>query len=339
MTDFLIRQAERGDIEQITGLFNLVFEASATSPYMRWLLSDPYHQGNLNSLVALSDDRIVGQIGYVKAKYLRGTERISGVHPISLCVHPDSRRSGIGRELFKRASLMGDVSIIYEGGPEGWPLYPMLGYKEAGQAYHYRTSVRLPGIAGFCSERAIKGFPRALASSLRDKAARAGRTRVKDPRISFGPYSAAEWAGCTPADGLLTNCPDLETIGWFQECPQLESHVHTVRQGETALGTLFLYVHRYGTHSTGRIHHLPNMGDDHTGWVTVLTHAERLLAGLGCSMVTICATHRGLRGGLDALGWRHIDQRRIWIVDHQGLLNERQWHLTYLEGDHGFRGV
>jgi len=338
MVDIFMRQAEEGDLEAIADLVEIVFGSRQPPKYLNWLLSDPENPGRLNSIVALAGDSIVGHTGYVRANYHTGTEMLSGVHIILWAVHPEFR--GIGTELYMRALTNTDISLIYEGTAPAVRVYIKLGYTRPMVAFHYRSNFFMPRITEYLPGMRIKSFAITLAQYMLQKVKRFSARIITDPSITFKLYSLDAWYCAPPHDGVVTNCPSREQISWLQQCPSLESRVLTVYRGEIPLGVLFIYINRHhGTHATGRIVHLPNMGEDLRAWLSVLVHSESLFRELGCKSFTTYAGHPVFLKAVNMLGYCNDFKRPAWVLDPQKRLADRTWHLTYIEGDHGFRGV
>ena len=89
----------------------------------------------------------------------------------------------------------------------------------------------------------------------------------------------------------------------------------------------------------GRINHLPNIGDNINDWLSLLIEIEIIFRNQNCSTFSVYSTHPILIKALNILGYRNIRSRTVWAFDNENYLKYKTYHLTYLEGDHGFRNL
>ena len=139
--------------------------------------------------------------------------------------------------------------------------------------------------------------------------------------------------------GWLSNSPDQGTLNWFKKCESLESYIFSVKHGNINYGILYLYKSRNRYGADGRIHHLPNMGNDLRLWISLIEKIENYFKFLGCVNISVCCTHPTFLKALDVLRYRMIEKNNIWIFDPKNKINNKKIHLTYIEGDHGFRNL
>lgn len=342
---FDISETDDRDIPAISRLIADVFDTPLDDAYLRWMLTDPHAPGRYNSFVARADGTIVGHVGYVRARYRIGTgdsvRTVRGTHAIALCVNP-AFRGGIGRTLFEQASSIEHISFIYEGTESAIRMYPKSGFRRFGHVFPYRTSLHSPSVGELLENRDIRRFSRDAALSVWDRLSR--RTSVHTDHtdlndIAMVPYEPRALETVHSVDGTLSNHPDDATIQWFRRCPIAESHVFIVHYRKQIAGPLFLYVNRRARYATARIHHVPNLGPDTHAWLALLDRVEHRVRELGCRSITLYATHPALRQALERIGYRNTVQRYVWLFDPDCYIDSASVHLTYFEGDHGFRGV
>ncbi|RZB36137.1 MAG: hypothetical protein SRB2_02402 [Desulfobacteraceae bacterium Eth-SRB2] len=73
----MIRRTTRDDIDAVVELYS----NTKNNVELGWLLPDPSDHNPFRSFVAVSDNKIVGHIGYVISKFKYNGLEFSGVHP------------------------------------------------------------------------------------------------------------------------------------------------------------------------------------------------------------------------------------------------------------------
>lgn len=340
MSSFEIRTATTGDLEGIRALLEGVFREPFPAPYLRWLLEDPTREGALDALVATAEGRVVGQVGAVRAGYRVGDATLTGAHAIALAVAPGFR-GGLGTELLRWASTLGDVSILLEGTEAGVRVYPKVGLRRFGHVDFFRTTLRLPRPGELIRAGSKRAIARAAGRSLWERAARLRVPARVSEEVRIEPLDLdADLAPLAPPlDARLQNEPTAATLRWFRRCPGLESEVHGVTRRGAFLGVLLLYVKRGPRGAAGRVVHLPNLGAEAAAWARVIGFAEGRLRALGCGSASVAATHPDLVAALRQRGYRRQRRQAVWLLDPDGRIPRPDWHLTCLEGDHAFRGI
>ena len=339
MSNPLIRNAKHEDLQEISLLIEKVFRIKISMKYLQWIISDPYDTGQLNSIVALNNNKIIAHVGYIKSRYYLDGKELIGTHAILLCVLP-KYRGEIGKLIFQRVSSIGDISIIYEGTESAQRIYPKAGFYKLGNIFSYRTSLKLPQPTGLFFNKKFPTYIRNLSSSILDVLMRCHKTVKIDPLINLKPYNhEIKSSHQLLFHNVLSNYPDKEIIDWLIKCNFLDSHIFTVHKNKKMFGILFLYIKKYKTYSMGRINHLPNIGDNINDWLSLLIEIEIIFRNLNCSTFSVYSTHPTLIKALNILGYRNVRTRAIWAFDNDDYLKEKTYHLTYLEGDHGFRNL
>lgn len=152
----LIRQENRDDHEEV---FQLVEEAFAADPfgdhreqYLVDRLRKSSHFIAELSLVAVTDEKIIGYILLTQA----GIEVDESIHPTlalaPIAVHPDYQNQGIGKRLINyahaKAYVLGYESIVLIGHQD---YYPKFGYQLA-QKFGVRFPFKVPEANSFVLE-------------------------------------------------------------------------------------------------------------------------------------------------------------------------------------------
>ncbi len=122
-------------------------------------------------------------------------------------------------------------------------------------------------------------------------------------------------------------------------CPDVKSEVVVVYSGNKPVGYLVVYWNKTERGVSGRIVHIPDMGKDLGSWISVVEHAETMLRRKGCRSITAMASHPMLSSALHKCGYFRSGTRNVWLYDPSGTFSNYEWHLTFLEGDAGYRGV
>lgn len=340
MSDIKIRPATAGDIPGIARFIKSVFGVEKPPETLRWLLKDPENNDRYLSLIALKNDRIICHIGYIRSYYcIGGDKRMVGAHPILWAVDPDFRGK-IARKLYQSVLDEMDISLIYEGTPDAKRAYPKLGYKRFTKVSLFRRQCMLPGVFGqrllrdpLKTARTIKS---ALIWAIGKKNTFISR-HIQSGAVRFERFPAThELKG---RENLVSNCPGQDMVKWMLRCPDVESEAEYVFLDNIPKGFLVVYWKGHPNGHSGRIIHLPDMGTDVGAWIAVLRRAETLLVQKGCRMITAMASIPVLTDALHKAGYCQSGTRNVWLYDPSEKLADHDWHLTFMEGDAGYRGV
>ena len=121
----MIRRTTRDDIDAVVELYS----HTKNNVELGWLLPDPSDHNPFRSFVAVSDNKIVGHIGYVISKFKYNGLEFSGVHPQAWIVSPEYRSHGTGLKLMTKVLDMGDFSYLIGGSKATMRIFPSLGFK------------------------------------------------------------------------------------------------------------------------------------------------------------------------------------------------------------------
>lgn len=334
-----LREAIPADLVDIRRVITEVFQNNYSIEYLHWVLENPEDPSRLNAIVALENNRIIGVSGYVRARYSTGDLLITGVHAILLCVLPEYR-GGIGRELFYRVSTLSDVSLIYEGTQDAIRVYPKVGFQRVSEVEFYRLRLLPPSAAEIKPvKKKIRYIGRGIINLAQYYLSLLRIGYEVDHSLEFFPFTLALYPSYPPRNECISNFPSKETLDWLSRCPGLYSKNYLIKKGGICRGTLFVYIKDHGGFKTGKIVHIPEMGKNPSSWTGVLSFAEAFLRRQGCRWINICVHHPTLKAVLKNKGYSKLNSCKIWILDPKSYFSDKTWHLTYIEGDHGFRGV
>ena len=342
MSDFLIRKTEIQDLDKIAAIINHIFEISISINYLNWILSDPDQPEKLNSIVVLNKKTIVGHVGYIKCKYYTLSKEIIGTHAILLCIMP-KYRGKVGKRIFKEVSSIYDISIIYEGTKEAIRIYPQVGFKQIGHVSLYHTSFTVPKPIALLYGKNLHSYIKEFSISIIDIIKKYTQYKIEtvhsNSLINLKKYENHISYENIKKCATLSNYPDSKKIEWFIKVPFLDSHIYTIYKNDICLGILYLYIRKYKGYCIGRVNHLPNLGENINEWLEILIKIEAIFRKLNCISYSIYATHPKLIKALDILCYRNTRNRAIWLLDEKGYMKNKSFHLTYIEGDHGFRNI
>ena len=339
MPETSIRPTREEDIQRIVPLLSKVFpESSYTEAELAWLLDDPQNPGRFRSFVGFADDRLIGHIGYVAAHYRIAEKLLRGVHPIAWAVDP-SFRGVSGLQLLARIYDHGDFSLIIGGSAAARRVFWQARYQELFQIQVYR---KLLHTANFCLTlkgpllRRIRHSARILMKS------RAGLDKVPrmDDTIRLEPYCSDASDRIFPPRGqVFVNTAPSSVLSWMRACPLLESYGFQILKYGRPLGIALCYVKRYRPGlATGRIVHLSFIHGDTALWKAAVSALEIYLLEQGCCAITAMASYPRFQEALTASGYE-ASKKPVWVKDPDKVLQDAEWHLTFLEGDLAYRDM
>jgi len=336
----MIRKGKINDLTDIQNLICSVNHVNFSLDYLSWLLQDPFDSNQLNSLVLLDNGRLIGHVGYIKSHYQAEGNVLSGSHPFLLAILSEYRGLGLGKELLLQAASIGDISLIFEGTQDAIKVYPGVGYKKILNLRLYRKWLNWP-IPEQIKSQSLKMYGYNLITLLINMSFFKVPANKKTDRLPlvFSDYSLENTEFFTGLDARISNIPKKETIEWFLQCPTLKALSLRVGEDKFDLGILMMYINDHGKYKTGRILHLPNCGGNEQKWRLVLKEAEFYFHKEGCNQVSVCSSHPIYTKVLFGMGYLPMSTRAIWLRDPDNLTLDKEWHVTYLEGDNGFRGV
>ena len=81
------------------------------------------------------------------------------------------------------------------------------------------------------------------------------------------------------------------------------------------------------------------MGDDISDWSNTLCLINRFFKNKGCCVVTAMASHPKYIKSLISAGYVLLRRSPFWLRDRNGNFDNAEWHLTFAEGDLGYRNI
>lgn len=335
----VIRRSTVHDIAAISSLY----DNKRSETELRWALSDPWNKDAYRSFVAVDKgNRVVGHIGYVAHKYNFNGSSFKGVHPVSWIVATDTP-GPVGIILMKKIIeiAQGDFTYIIGGSRITQEIAKLFRFRLAFHIDNYFKVINWAGYFKMQNGSFIKKLLKTLLSFL--KPLKLVRFKEHIPHIELEKYMGGGIE--FPLDDN-TVCNDLseEDINWILECPLLDTEAFLIKRDGKKLGCAIVYINeRPDNVKTGRIVHLSYIGSNEYLWCGVIAQLERFLREKGCAVISTLALHPMFKKGL-ALN-RYIPTRHgrpIFIRDSSNVfknISKNCLHLTFCEGDLGYRGV
>jgi len=320
-------------------LLNNVFKCPHDPLEIKWILTNPYNTSELNSYVAVYGEEIVAHCGYVLNLYQQFGKTVEGKHPIALCSVMRKETRGIGTKLFEQVSTMKDFALGYAGTAASTRSYKRFGAKTAGLVKSYQTMLNWPSVSEFIASESIKSVVRLLYRSVREKIKLHVESSI-GTHLRFSDWDKRRTEDL-PKSEVLQNIPSKELILWLMQCPYFhEVFVKRISNlNRENLGLLICATAKISKGLHGRILHMPLLDTSSELWCETLQYALIELRSRGCSDVTVCATHEGLVGVLESSGLVQYEQRPVVFLDRNNVINEKNIHLSFIEGDHHYRNM
>ena len=314
----VVRPTSDADLAAVGRLFT-----PAKSPeLLRWLLADPDDPTSIRSWVATLDDEVVGHVGYTRSSFTDGRRMMTGVYPVVWKVR-EGARGGVGLQLLSRVFDHGDFSFIIGGSAQARKLYRVLGYKLLFHVPTYRKTRNLRGLG-------LRLFSRAGARVVKL------RSQSIVGNVLARSQSSKLQTAATPQSAVFANHATASILNWAAACPEVETRLVRVSTRPDEDLQAVVYVRRPTRGPVaGTIVYLPYLGDEVDRWRRVLQCAETVLAESGCSHITVMACDPTLRDALSTCGFALDKQLPFWFRGRSA--PPSAWHLTYLEGDLGYR--
>jgi GNAT superfamily N-acetyltransferase len=317
----MIRRTTRGDISSIEELYS----HTKNKIELSWLLPDPLDHNPFRSFVAVSDNKIVGHIGYVISKFKYNESEFSGVHPQAWIVSPEYRRHGIGSKLIHNVLDMGDFSYLIGGSKATMRIFPFLGFK-------------------------LKFFVLEYVKPLESLYTTQAPKTVKDT-ISLEEYNKKEASQNPSPNAAFINAQESGHIKWLLDCPLCDTYAFSIKQDGKQLGIAVCYTGKNKDDVlTGRIVHLSYLGDVLDPWQNTLSEIEQFFMDKGCLVVTTLASHPTYINALIDNGYSQRPNYPVSVFNENGRpfllrdpqnslsdIPEESFHWTFLEGDMGYR--
>ena len=339
----VIRRSTAHDIAAISSLISSFYGQKSSEAELNWALSDPWNKDAYRSFVALNkDNKVVGHIGYVAYKYKFKGSIFTGVHPVSWIVATDA--SGpVGLILMKKAIEIGQGGFTYIIGGSGitQEIAKLFRFR---LAFHIDNYFKVINWAGYFKMQ--KGvFTRKILKTLLTflKSIKLIQVKACIPQIELEKYVGGDIE--FPLDDN-TLCNDLsgKDVNWLLECPLLDTEAFLIKWKGKSIGCAILYIkERPDNFKTGRIVHLSYIGSNEYLWCGVIAQLERFLKEKGCAVISTLANHPVFKKSLSLSGYIPTRQRRpIFVRDSSNAFSNiprNSLHLTFCEGDLGYRGM
>jgi hypothetical protein len=340
LDNFSIRSTTGNDIQFIDGLYPYPHKRLKV---LNWMLMDPADSDRYRSFVAHSrSGEVIGHIGYVKGSYVYGDNEFIGIHPIEWAVSAKHRRESIGKQLMDAVFDLGDFSLIIGGSTQGQIAFPHFGYEMKVECLEYEKIIKagpyMRSIKGNLKNRIFARY--LLMKSFINRS----RSKPPDRDVSLRPYQGERIYHCQINTDIIYSEPNESDIDHFCHCPSAEGYAFTAMQGDSPLGIVMCYLKQDVDRIVrGRIVHISFLGNDPDLWSGVIEQTLRFLIQKQCAVISTLAAHPLFRKALEQSGFVFNRYRRpVFIRDPRRLFVSQpteSWHLTYREGDLGYRGL
>ena len=319
----MIRRTSKDDIPAIVELYS----HTKNNVELGWLLPDPLKYNPFRSFVAVSDNKIVGHVGYVISKFKYNELEFSGVHPQAWIVAPEYRKQGVGLELMTKVLDMGDFSYLIGGSRATMRIFPSLGFELKFYVQEYIKS--------------LKSFHTHPSSGTEKNG------------ISLEEYNTKELIQSQFVSAVFANAQKSSHVQWVLDCPLCDTYAFSIRQNDKPKGIVVCYIgkNRDGI-LTGRIVHLSNLGDELDAWQSTIFKVEQFFMDNGCSVAATLASHPSYINALINNGYSqrphypvpvfNENGRPFFLRDPKEKLSEipdAAFHWTFLEGDMAYRNL
>ncbi|WKK66830.1 hypothetical protein [Lutimonas zeaxanthinifaciens] len=333
----LIRRIEESDFEHAAPLFKVPYKKSIEE--LKWLFKDPNDKNEYNGFVCISNEELVGVIGYIDVSYTDGTVDFKGVIPMSWQLK-ENYKGFAGILLFKKVLALGDFCIAIAGSSTAKQMYPMFKYRYLFNIYEYYKVLDLK--SSFCLITK-KGRLKSLAKLLWLNTARF-RINIKFKKtrnVVFENYNQTEEQIKEINYGIIRRKLNKNQINWFLKCPLVKSMAFKVYLDESFLGYVILYIKSQDGCNQGRIVHLPYVDDKHLSY-EIFHKCLQILKKHKCSFVSSWLHHDAHSSSLKNHGFKRIKNKIIpfYLKDKRNVFenhNLDNWFLQYSEGDKAYR--
>jgi len=319
----MIRRTTRDDIGAIEELYS----HTKSNTELSWLLPDPLDHNPFRSFVAVSDNKIVGHIGYIISKFKYNGLEFTGVHPQAWIVSPEYRSHGTGLELMTKVLDMGDFSYLIGGSKATMRIFPSLGFKLKFYVLEY--------------VKPLESLHTAQSSEPNEN------------RISLEAYTEKEAVQNRFSNAVFMNAQEKSHIKWVLDCPLCDTYAFFIKQDGKQLGIAICYIGKNKDDIlTGRIVHLSYLGNDVGLWQHTILEIEKFFMDNGCLVVATLASHPTYINALINNGYSrrpyypvpafNENGRPFFLRDPQNNLpdiSDESFHWTFFEGDMGYRNL
>jgi hypothetical protein len=321
-----VRPGTARDLEAV----RLLFSPPKRRELVQWLLGDK--DGGLRSFVAVENGEIVGHVGYTVSTFGVGSSQRTGVYPILWKVREGST-GGAGLQLLGRVLPLGDFSFIMGGSAAAQRLYRVFGYRKLFEVPTYQKVLNLRGLgSNLLSRRAGRAF-RMRISALFSKADGHGVTSKAVRLVPLQDVSPDN--SHRTSDRVVQNLVSADHLQWALGCPEVSAYGFALTVDGITAGSVICYIRRSWGGLLGTVVYIPYLGADPEVWSGTFRQIEGWLAREGCSRVTVMASSEICAEALVRCGFVADRLLPFWCRSRAEFPED--WHLTFLEGDLGYR--
>lgn len=339
----IIRKTTESDLDGIRDLYG---ENHSDSSAIRrrknqpweWLLMDNDMNNSFRSVVALDDNKVIGHIGYIRSYYHFSGKRYVGVHPLAWNVE-EKHRGLLGLSLFSNTMKECDFNLMAGGTERAQKIYRALNFNIVTYGKRFTKVLKpikyykiLSGSVSIRIARTLIHSRGLLKKSRISSRKGSDETEVKATDIHKFEYEVDE--------SVMANIPEEKYIDWILNCPVVNTYLFSISAEGKPCGFAICYTQKTDNDIlVGRIVHISNLGSEPKIWRQVIHHLEKFFRTEGCAIISTLATYPVFIRALNQSGYIFRTESGIWIKGKLPDIPQDSWHLTYLEGDLGYRGL
>ncbi len=346
----IIQETQKKDLIGVIGLYKKANESSIlnTVDSLEWALNGNKGKSQLKSYVAIINEKIIGHIGYTLSKYQFNDKEFTGLHYLSWIVDP-KYRGILGLQLIKKPMNKADFIFAIGGTEITQKILPALGFSQNIFVYKYFKMLKpikyLNAVKGNILRKLF--FTSAYSISYFKFFNKNKKNNIDYEIKIIEKNIEKKIEQILQHDSLLHNKEEKSFITWMSECPLVKSYIFEIIKKNKKIGTILCYIDE---NNRGRITHISDLGKDKTVWIEVIKKIELFLKDKNCSIITILSSNNHSSKILDSLGYSYLKKMPVRVktnnIDLKKIFNNiiddqkcDEWHLTYIEGDFGYRAL
>jgi hypothetical protein len=305
---------------------------------LKWLFTDPDDESKLVGFVAYDENnRLVGVIGYVISKYCINNRIVSGVIPRSWMVSP-AYRGVLGFQLLLKVIKLADFAFTIEGSAIAQSSYKAVRLNHIFDAHVYFKVFNPLKFFLSSEKKSLKELIRGLYYfSLRS--CFIGKRNLSLLENDNGITSL----GSNHDDFSIIE--DTNRIKWLMQCPLLDSYSYVILDHGKQIGIALCYIRKVRENLLrARIVYISYFGKEKQRWIEIVKTLEKKIRDKGCCSISVLAANSAFTESLQKNGYKTSNRAKksVYIRDDNKCLEGIQlneWHLTYYEGDKGYRNI
>lgn len=337
-----IVNADESHIKKVIDLYKRQEHIDIDFQTLKWLNYDK-DQKKYNSLVAVDeDDNVVGHIGYDISHFNCESSIYKGVIT-NYWIADKNINYPIGLLLRKKVNKLSDFQYEFEGSQDSRDIFPLMKYEEAfninayekpinicksiQKVYHKKGTILKKLYRIFKYLKKIYIFRKNIVISMKRY-----DLDISELKSEFKEYIADK--------NYIYNKDESKILDKWAECKEIETKSYMVKKGSDLLGYFILGFDTKKGVKSCRVIHISNFGEDMDVWSGVLDYIINILKGTNVATLGVLSTHPSLIRTLEKSGFFVVGQKLFWLKDKNKYLSRdpKKWHVTFTEGDIGYRG-